>query len=133
MYDSESNNDAFFDNLGTDDHAIPPPLDFDMPRDVSPISIDDGYEREADAFRMELLAAALENMEEEKEEILGEEEEGQMQWDQAREWEREVEEAAAQEEEEGGGFVLREVERERRLDLEQLMADNGVSISLRLS
>jgi hypothetical protein len=133
MYDSESNNDAFFDNLGTDDHAIPLPLDFDMPGDVSPISSDDGYEREADAFRMELLAAVLENMEEEEEDILGEEEEGQMQWDQAREWEREVEEAAAQEEEEGGGFVLREVERERRLDLEQLMADNGVSISLRLS
>jgi hypothetical protein len=51
-----------------------------------------------------------------------------MQWDQAREWERELEDAAALEEEDGG-FVLREVERERRLDLEQLMADNGTSIS----
>jgi hypothetical protein len=52
-----------------------------------------------------------------------------MQWDQAREWEREFEEAATVEEEEGGGLVLQEVEHERRLDLEQLMADNGVSIS----
>jgi hypothetical protein len=132
MYDNESNNNAFSDNLGANDYEIPPPLDFDMPRDPAPISIDDGHEREADTFRMELLATALKNIEEE-EDILGEEDEGQMQWGQAREWGREVEEAAAEEEEEGGGFILREVEHERRLDPEQLMADHGVSISPRLS
>jgi len=133
MYDNESNNDAFFDNLGANDYEIPPPIDFDVPRDGSPISINNGHDRDADAFRMELLAAALENMEEEGEDAPDQREEEQMQWDQAREWERELEEAAALEEEEGGGFVLREVEREQRLDLEQLMADNGMSISLRLS
>jgi hypothetical protein len=67
MYDKESNNDAFSDNLGANDYEIAPPIDFDMPRDGSPISIDDGHDREADAFRMELLAAALENVEEEGE------------------------------------------------------------------
>jgi hypothetical protein len=65
MYDKESNNDTFPDNLGANDHEIPPPLDFDMHQDISPISVDDGHEREAVALRMELLAAALENMEEE--------------------------------------------------------------------
>ena len=128
MYDNESNNDAFSDNLGANDYEIPPPIDFDMPRDGSPILIDDGHDREADAFRMELLAAALEDVEEDREDAPDEREEEQMQWDQAREWERELEEAAALEDEDGG-FVLREVERERRLDLEQLMADNGTSIS----